>query len=416
MLPNDSPVNRILRDPLRIPLNSEKDQYLRYSQTALLMHRRNEKFRNLKNRRLKKIFFRYDRRSHTETECFTDPMDRSNSNQTGSSSRPSSKSSKKKNRKRYTITKPRESWTPEEHQLFVEALDLYERDWKRIESYIKTKSVIQIRSHAQKFFLKMSKSGHVDKIPPPRPKRKSTSSSRPSKRPQTESDPSSAFHPQNSASTLQHHELPSMQYQSQPRSHLYSDFSQMPIPMNNNPLMNQPHWNAWERPLMDVSQDSLDQAQIYLQQAMDASSMDEQMAHLQMNRQVPDFQSIYSFLGSLFDPSASGHVDELRGMSDIDRQVVQLLMQNLASNLGKPQMSSDQSMKTFGNPLYHVDRSYPVELGIPRHMNGSGIKEQVLNEYDQCHLNMGNNREEGRSQNIEEAADLLARMGYSTSK
>jgi hypothetical protein len=39
----------------------------------------------------------------------------------------------------YTITKPRESWTKEEHQFFLEALQLYERDWKKIGQHIPTK-------------------------------------------------------------------------------------------------------------------------------------------------------------------------------------------------------------------------------------------------------------------------------------
>ena len=77
-----------------------------------------------------------------------------------------------KKRKPYTITKPRENWTSEEHQQFLDALELYERDWKKIEGCIKTKTVIQIRSHAQKYFIKMQKQGNVDCIPPPRPKRR----------------------------------------------------------------------------------------------------------------------------------------------------------------------------------------------------------------------------------------------------
>ena len=51
----------------------------------------------------------------------------------------------KKPRKPYTKTKPRVSWTPKEHARFLKALELYNRDWKRIEEYVGTKTVIQIK-------------------------------------------------------------------------------------------------------------------------------------------------------------------------------------------------------------------------------------------------------------------------------
>ncbi|XP_020412097.1 protein LHY isoform X5 [Prunus persica] len=87
-----------------------------------------------------------------------------------------------KARKPYTITKQRERWTHEEHNKFLEALKLYGRAWQRIEEHIGTKTAVQIRSHAQKFFSKLEKEAHVNgvpigqsigiDIPPPRPKRK----------------------------------------------------------------------------------------------------------------------------------------------------------------------------------------------------------------------------------------------------
>ena len=69
--------------------------------------------------------------------------------------------------------KPRARWTEDEHKLFLEALQLYQRDWARISSHIGTKTVPQARSHAQKYFEKVLRRGTGEFVPPARPKRKS---------------------------------------------------------------------------------------------------------------------------------------------------------------------------------------------------------------------------------------------------
>ncbi|CAN7021389.1 hypothetical protein BRARA_F01290 [Brassica rapa] len=83
-------------------------------------------------------------------------------------------------RKPYTVTKQREKWSEKEHERFLEAIELYGRAWRQIQEHIGTKTAVQIRSHAQKFFSKVAREADSGSdgsiktvvIPPPRPKRK----------------------------------------------------------------------------------------------------------------------------------------------------------------------------------------------------------------------------------------------------
>ncbi|CDY26169.1 BnaA06g12480D [Brassica napus] len=85
-------------------------------------------------------------------------------------------------RKPYTVSKQREKWSEAEHERFLDAIELYGRAWRQIQEHIGTKTAVQIRSHAQKFFSKVAREADSGRdgsvktvvIPPPRPKRKPT--------------------------------------------------------------------------------------------------------------------------------------------------------------------------------------------------------------------------------------------------
>ncbi len=49
-------------------------------------------------------------------------------------------------------------WTEAEQKLFLEAYNLYGKDWKKIQNYVGTRTSTQARSHAQKYFAKLRKS------------------------------------------------------------------------------------------------------------------------------------------------------------------------------------------------------------------------------------------------------------------
>uniref|UniRef100_M8C2Y6 Myb-like protein G n=1 Tax=Aegilops tauschii TaxID=37682 RepID=M8C2Y6_AEGTA len=183
----------------------------------------------------------------------------------------------KKVRKPYTITKSRESWTEQEHDKFLEALQLFDRDWKKIEAFVGSKTVIQIRSHAQKYFLKVQKNGTSEHVPPPRPKRK-------------------AAHP-----------YPQKASKNEPGYALKTD----PSAMLRNSGMNVAV-SPWTH-----------------------NSIPPVVASSFM-KVMPDFAQVYSFLGSVFDPSTKGHLQKLKEMNPIDVETALLLMRNLSINLTSP--------------------------------------------------------------------------------
>jgi len=48
-------------------------------------------------------------------------------------------------------------WTREEHNAFLMALQQYGKEWKKVAAKVKTRTVVQTRTHAQKYFQKLQK-------------------------------------------------------------------------------------------------------------------------------------------------------------------------------------------------------------------------------------------------------------------
>lgn len=69
--------------------------------------------------------------------------------------------SSKLSHKSYCWTEGR--WTLKDHKMFVDLLLIYGNNWGNIQTHIESRCTDQIRSHSQKFFLKLSKLTHYSK-------------------------------------------------------------------------------------------------------------------------------------------------------------------------------------------------------------------------------------------------------------
>ncbi|MBA0830386.1 hypothetical protein Goarm_014921, partial [Gossypium armourianum] len=222
----------------------------------------------------------------------------------------------KKVRKPYTITKSRESWTEEEHDKFLEALQLFDRDWKKIEDFVGSKTVIQIRSHAQKYFLKVQKNGTIAHVPPPRPKRKAAHP-----------------YPQKASKNVLVPLQASMGYPSPintiaPGYAPWDEASMLTIgfPKGNFPAFSYAYnvtdsANIGSNGVAKISNSGVSGIGSS-GQTISNSEMSKQGKQASMLHGIPDFAEVYSFIGSVFDPDTDGHVQKLKEMDPINFETV----------------------------------------------------------------------------------------------
>ncbi|XP_071706056.1 protein REVEILLE 5-like isoform X2 [Rutidosis leptorrhynchoides] len=248
---------------------------------------------------------------------------------------PSADDASKKIRKPYTISKSRESWTDPEHDKFLEALQLFDRDWKKIEAFIGSKTVIQIRSHAQKYFLKVQKSGANEHLPPPRPKRKAA-------HPYPQKAPKNA--PAASQVTVSFQTSPAVGESGFTRG---TNPSLGTASVSGAVVGSRTHKSTDFGSLSQMAKDdgvsgglptanntcSSNESSLKMQQP---TEIHEQMTDSLHLRVLPDFAQVYGFIGGVFDPYTSDHLQKLRKMDPIDIETVLLLMRNLSINLISP--------------------------------------------------------------------------------
>ncbi|KAM0860711.1 hypothetical protein ACQ4PT_046378 [Festuca glaucescens] len=263
----------------------------------------------------------------------------------------SSSSPGKKSRKPYTITRPRERWIPEEHERFLDALLRFGRDWKKIEEHVRTKTAVQIRSHAQKYFLKVQRLGLAAGLPPQHLSRR----------------PSMPFGSGSVVTAVLHghpQQYPGPAGGVQTQSHTTGSGWNNPglLPASNGKrlYMQMFDWagtsSAWVNQgsqtnpggssfvgTPSFSDTTMDWAGTVggTSEASAISDAQDETIPLPLSPDDMHFAQVYRFIGDIFDPTTpcqiEAHLQKLKDMDGITVKTILLVLRNLETNLAAPQ-------------------------------------------------------------------------------
>ncbi|KAL5229077.1 hypothetical protein ABZP36_017342 [Zizania latifolia] len=290
----------------------------------------------------------------------------------------------KKARKPYTITRPRERWSDDEHERFLDALIMFGRDWKKIEEHVSTKTAIQIRSHAQKYFLKVQKLGLAAGLPPQYPRRRLLTQ-QPQSSPAGGSGVATAIlhgQPQCMPLGMPHPNVAAVQSSvvgwdcpgvlPATNGNDLTLFPNMLSDMQNLDWAGTSGTAAWvnhdgqttEPAAAFPGETSFLGAASFSDVSMDwsgstsemaaASTVQDETIALPLSPDDLHFAQVYRFIGDIFDPNTpcpvEEHLQKLKNMDDVTVKTILLVLRNLEDNLLAPQFEPIRRLLSTYDP------------------------------------------------------------------
>ena len=67
-----------------------------------------------------------------------------------------------KNKSRKRVANKKGRWSTEEENLFEQGFLQHNRDWKKVQAVVRSRTLLQVRSHAQKYFMRLERLRNTD--------------------------------------------------------------------------------------------------------------------------------------------------------------------------------------------------------------------------------------------------------------